>query len=159
MAPNHNKEAPTFSLFSRPCPKVDFLMHLGRPLALLWLPFRSPWLPFGSLLALLGSLWATFWLQLAHFGRPLAPFCSPRGSIFSLFGSPGVVFGPFLEITWKMFEKKYNLDYFSCNKLILKHPIPKNTCRLIERISTEAATLCFFSIAPSPTLARSGNLP
>ena len=84
-------------------PLAAFWLHLVP----FWLPLAPFWLPFGSL----GLPLATFWVQMAHFWRPLAPVCSPRGSIFSLFGSPGVVFGPFLEITWKMFKQKYSLGY------------------------------------------------
>ena len=53
--------------FSRPFPKVDVLMHFGRPLAHFWLPFGSLLAPLGSLLAPVGSL-------LAPFGSLLAPF-------------------------------------------------------------------------------------
>ena len=91
---------------SRPYPKDDFLMHLGRPLAHFWLlvalfglplgwfwlplgsllvpfgsrwlTFGSRWLTFGSLLAPFGSLLAHFWCPLAHFWCPFLHFCSPR---------------------------------------------------------------------------------
>ena len=88
MDQNLLARTPLFPSFLRPFPKVDFLMHFGRPLAHLWLPFGSPWLPFGSLWLTLGSLWLTFgslWLPvgsllapagslLAHFWRLLAHF-------------------------------------------------------------------------------------
>ena len=156
-------ESPPGAPFSQPFPKIDFLTHFGRSLAHFGLPFGSPWLPFGSLLALLGSLWATFWLQLAHFGRPLAPFCSPRGSIFSLFGSPGVVFGPFLEITWKMFEKKYSLEYFSCNKLQqINFEAPDSEKHLqinLKNLHRSSNDPLLFQHSSLTTLARSGTLP
>ena len=63
--------------FSRPFPKVDFLMHFGRPLAHLWLPLAPLGCllaPFGSLLAPFGSLLAHFRCPLPHFRCPWAPF-------------------------------------------------------------------------------------
>ena len=53
--------------FSRPFPKVDFLMHFGCPLAHFWLPLGALWHPlahfwhpFGFFLVSLGSLWVPF---------------------------------------------------------------------------------------------------
>ena len=88
--------------FSRPFPKVDFLMHFGRHLAHLCLPFGSLWRPFGSLWLTFGSLWLTFGFLWLPFGSLLVPFgsllvplgslLSPWRTIFSLLGSPGVIF-------------------------------------------------------------------
>ena len=82
--------------FSRPFPKLDFLMHFGRSLAPFWLHFGSLWGPFGSLLA-------PFWLPLAPFWRHLAPFwfpAAPFGYFWlhfgSLFRTLGVNFHVFL---------------------------------------------------------------
>ena len=81
--------------FSRPCPKVDFWMHFGRPLA----PFG---LPFGSLWPLLGSLWLTFGSLWFPFGALLVPLGSLLlTSFFSLLGSPGVIFNHFTPRNWR----------------------------------------------------------
>ena len=70
--------APLFSYFSRPCPKIDFLMHFGCPWAPIRLHLGSFWLPLGSLLVLVGSLcwlfgpsWLTLrvlWLHFSYLG-------------------------------------------------------------------------------------------
>ena len=72
----------------------SILAPFGSLLAPFWLPLA----PFGSLLAPFGSLWLTFLLPLAHFLLLLAHFYS----IFSLWASPGVVFGPFLIFSTKI---------------------------------------------------------
>ena len=76
------------------CILVALWLTLGSilaPFGSLLAPFWLPLAPFGSLLAPFGSLWLTFLLPLAHFLLLLAHFYS----IFSLWASPGVVFGPF----------------------------------------------------------------
>ena len=102
---NHLKSCPFLRegrVFSRPCPKVDFWMHFGRPLAHFWLPFGSHWLPFGfrrltfgSLWLIFGSLWFPFGSLLVSLGSLLVPFASlllTRGSIFSLLLYPVLIF-------------------------------------------------------------------
>jgi len=80
--------------FSQSCPKVDFWMHFGRPLA----PFG---LPFGSLFA---AIWPTLDDLLAPIGSHLAPFgplLLTSGIHFLAFESPGFIFGPFLVVSAK----------------------------------------------------------
>ena len=67
--------------FSRPFPKIDFLIHFGRPLAHFWHPLASKWLP-------LGSRWLPFGSLLALFGSLLHPF----GSLWLAFG---IIFAEF----------------------------------------------------------------
>ena len=59
--------------FSRPFPKIDFLMHFGRPLAHFWLLFGSRWLPFGSLWLTFGA----FFLRRCRGSLPISRFPSP----------------------------------------------------------------------------------
>merc|ERR1711953_1379743 len=83
--------------FSRPFPKLDFLMHFGRSLAPFWLHFGSLWVPlapfwhpFGSLLLPFGAIWLPFGSllpPLATSGSILAPFFAPLASIFTFFYS------------------------------------------------------------------------
>ena len=115
--------------FSRPFPKVDFLMHFGRPWAHLWLPFGSPWLVFGALWLTLGSLW----LHLPSFGRPFGSNClpfgsllSPSGSIFSLLTSPSLNFLHFQAISHKHMLKIILYCYFSCKAYFLRRPFATN---------------------------------
>ena len=125
--------------FSRPFPKVDFLMHFGRPLAHLWLPFGSPWLsfgsrwrPFGSLGLPFGSLWLPFGSLLVPFGSLLLTW----GSIFSLLLSPGLFLGIFQYFCRKYHAKSFFVTIFSENH-ILSQPnrtFPKSP----ERTPTES---------------------
>ena len=75
------------------CILVPLWLTFGSLLA----PFGSLLPPFGSLLGHFGSPLAHFWSPLAHFWCPRAHFCSPWRSIFSLLGSPGVIFALFFE--------------------------------------------------------------
>ena len=68
--------ATVFPSFLRPFPKVDFLMHFGRPLAHLWFPFGTPWPPFDSLWLPFGSLWLPFASLWLPFGSLLVPLGS-----------------------------------------------------------------------------------
>merc|ERR1711953_1313513 len=71
--------------FSRPFPKLDFLMHFGRSLAPFWLHFGSFLLPFGSFLAPFGSLLAPFWSLLLNFYSLLASFLLSSYVFYNLF--------------------------------------------------------------------------
>ena len=66
-----------FSLasFSRPFPKINFLMHFCRPLAHFWLLFASCWLLFGRLWLSFGS----FFLRRCRGSLPVSRFLSPWG--------------------------------------------------------------------------------
>ena len=114
--------------FSRPFPKIDFLMHFGRPLAHVWLPFGSRWLTFGSLLAPFGSLLAHFWCPVAHCWYPLLHFCSP-GDPFSHFcyilSSFFVFFRIFHEnIMRKLSFKQFALQItFSVNQTVVSRSV------------------------------------
>ena len=91
--------------FSRPFPKVDFLMHFGRPLAHFWLTLAHFWLPLAHLWLIFGALWLPFGSLWLPFGSLLVPFGSllvPLGSllslwraIFLLLETPGVIFDIF----------------------------------------------------------------
>ena len=105
--------------FSRPFPKIDLLMHFGRPLAHFGLPFGSRWLTFGSrwftlgsILAHLGSLLAHFWCPLAHFWYPLLHFGSP-GDPFSHFCCILASFSIFLSIFSENVRENRFIMYFS----------------------------------------------
>ena len=89
-------------------PLFPYFCEFGSLLA----PFGSLLLPFGSLLAPFGSLLAHFWLPLAHFWCPWAHFCSPWGSIFSLLGSPGIIFHFFEYFRWNLTQ---NLIIWKCS--------------------------------------------
>ena len=75
--------------FSRPFPKIDFVMHVGRPLAHFWLPFRSRWLPFDSLWLTFGA----FFLRRCRGSLPVSRFLSHWGR-----GVHAVVFIHFFHI-------------------------------------------------------------
>ena len=114
-----------FPSFSRPFPKVDFLMHFGRPLGHLSLPFGSPWLPFGSLWLTFGSLWLPFGSLLAPFGSLLVPLGSlllTLGLDFLTFGLSWRHFSFFGVFSMKSYAKSYYLKMFIANQIILiKH--------------------------------------
>ena len=138
------------------------LAHFGSPLAPFWLPFGSllapfwlPLAPFGSLLAPFGSLWLTFLLPLAHFLLLLAHFYS----IFSLWASPGVVFGPFPIFSKKYLMKNNVVLCFSLNFLLFTHPLPQSTCRLIEgTLPLHSARFSLTSILAGPgRIIAAGN--
>ena len=124
--------------FSRPFPKVDFLMHFGRPLAHFGLPFGSLWLPFGSLLAPFGSLWLTFgslWLPLAHIFAPFGSLFAPFGSLLLHFLTLGVSWRRFWSLSDIFNEnlmKNHVFLCFSLNFLLFTYPLPQSTCKLIE---------------------------
>ena len=97
-----------FPSFSRPSPKVDFLMHFGRPLAHLWLPFGSPCLPFGSIGDTFGSLWLPFGSLLVPFGSllvPLGPLLLTLARDFLTFGVSWRHFWYFLEFSMEIICK------------------------------------------------------
>ena len=75
--PNRDYAETILATFSRPFPKIDLLMHFGRPLAHFWHPLASKWLP-------LGSRWLPFGSLLAPFGSLLHPF----GSLCTQFRNP-----------------------------------------------------------------------
>ena len=99
---------PPWSLtFSRPFPKVYFLMHFGR----LWLtlgsvlpPFGSLLAPFGSLLVPLGSLFIPLWLTFGSLWFPLGSLLASCGSLLL---SPDHCFRIFMYFRRKCHAKSY----------------------------------------------------
>ena len=90
MVRGNLRPATFLATFSRPFPKVDFLMHFGRPLAHFGLPFGSPWLPFGTLWLTFGALWLPFGSLLVPLGSLLVPLGSllvPLSLDFLIFGA------------------------------------------------------------------------
>ena len=147
--------------FSRPFPKIDFLMHFGRPLAHFGLPFGSPWLPFGTLWLTFGALWlpfgaiwlpfGTLWLTFGTLWLPLGPFWLPLASFWLTFG----VFWLTFNISRSLFSYFYVLSMKMSCKIVFfflkdfRHPISQNTCRLIEGSTLRKAL--FLCTASSPT--------
>ena len=146
--PGESRGEVIFATFSRPCPKVDFWMHFGRPLAHLWLPFGSPLAAFWLLLA-------HFWCALAHFWRPWDHFCSPLRSIFTLLRSPGVIFNSFWNFRWvsyvnSYFFEKSSLKFSLFVFMFLKYFRQQSTRRQYQGPWHSHSTIF---------RARSGNLP
>ena len=140
-----NLRAATFlATFSRPFPKVDFLMHFGRPLAHFGLPFGSPWLPFGTLWLTFGALWLPFGAIWLPFGTLWLTFGSLLASFGSLLISPGHFFRIFMYCQWKCHAKSF---FFFLKDF--RHPISQNTCRLIEGSTLRKAL--FLCTVSSPT--------
>ena len=106
--PGESRGEVIFATFSRPCPKVDFWIHFGRPVA----PFG---LPFGSLWLLLGSLWLTFgplWLTLGSLWLTFASLLPPFGSLLL---SPGLIFHIFNYFRRKCRAKLFFYVFFIKN--------------------------------------------
>ena len=154
-----------FLSFSRPFPKVDFLMHFGRTLAHFGLPFGSLWLAFGSLLAPFGSLWLTFgslWLPLAHIFAPFGSLFGPFGLLLLHFLTLGVSWRRFWSLSNIFNENlmKNNIFLsFSPNFLLFTHPLPQSTCRLIEgTLPLHSARFSHTSILAGPgRIIAAGN--
>ena len=123
--------------FSRPCPKVDFWMHFGRPLAPFGLPFCSPWPLLDSLWLTFGSLWRTFGSLLLTFGSLCLPFGSLLRPFGSLWLSPGLIFHIFMYFLRTCRAKSFLrfLMYFSSkikfsvNQIVLSRSAPNNKRR------------------------------
>ena len=92
--------------FSRPFPKVDFLMHFGRPLAHFWLPLAHFWLP-------LGPFWFTFGIPWLTFGALSFTFAHP-GIHFLTFALSCPHFSYFLEFSTKISCKILVFNNFRC---------------------------------------------
>ena len=140
---------PSFSPVSRPFPKVDFLMHFGRPLAHFWLPL------------------AHFWRPLAPFWLPLAPLWLPFGSLLVPFGSLLVALGSLLVTlaldfltfgaSWCHFLYFYIFSIKTLCKLIFlgKCPLKFRFFWLLEALSAKSprtipGTLSFVPHLPRP---------
>ena len=150
--PKHCLALDRFSSFSRPFPKIDFLMHFGRPLAHFWLPFGSRWLPFCARWLTFGSLWAPFWLPLAHFWLPLAHFWLPLAPFWLTFGVPWLTFGAlsftfahpgihFLTFAVSCPHFSYLFEFsmkISCKIWFLNHFLWKSHSRSIKSYFPEA---------------------
>ena len=127
--------------FSQPFPKVDFCMHFGCLLA-----------PLGSLLTPFGSLLAPFGPLFTPFGSLLVPFGSLLLTLGLHFLTFGVSWCRFWTLSCTFQEKIMKYHVFLCFSKFLfffRHPIPQDTCRLIE-----GATLrkhLFLCTASSPT--------
>ena len=95
--------APKIASFSRPFPKVDFWMHLGRPLAHFWHPSGSNWLSFGSLWLPFRSLWPPFGTLFA----PCWFLLGPSGVILTAVGH---ILSPF-RFRWRHLAPKCDFGH------------------------------------------------
>ena len=141
MVRGNLRPATFLATFSRPFPKVDFLMHFGRPLAHFWLPFGSRWLTFGSRWLTFGSRWLTFgslWLPLAPFwltfGVPWLTF----GALSFTFAHPGIHFLTF-AVSCPHFSYLFEFSMkISCKIWFLNHFLWKSHSRSIKSYFPEA---------------------
>merc|ERR1712110_535710 len=149
--------APPWRSFSRPFPKLDFLMHFGRSLAPFWLPFApfgvplAPfWHPFGSFWLPFGAIWLP-WRQFSCFFIQFSNFSNFIGSSFRSF---------FTRITKNRLETKWFLNFTSFSHLfsafaIWFHIQFEENPHMTDSTPVESK----FPLAPDLPWTRSGNLP